>query len=63
MLAKKLKEREEREAKAFEERRLAELNKTPEEKMKDKLLAQKLSEESDLEIAKDTFSECCKLYY
>lgn len=52
-LAKKLKEKDE----AAEAKRLAaaEAAKTPEEKLSDKLLAQKLAQESDLEVAKDTF--------
>lgn len=55
-LSKKLKEKEEQAAKAAEAKRLAALaEKTPEEIMADKLLAQKLSEESDFEVAKDTF--------
>jgi len=41
----------------MERRRLEEENKTPEEKMRDKLRAQKLAEESDLEVAKEMFSE------
>lgn len=56
-LAKKLKEKEEAAAKAAEAKRLAaiEAAKTPDEKLADKLLAQKLAQESDLEVAKDTF--------
>ncbi|XP_039271209.2 eukaryotic translation initiation factor 3 subunit J-like isoform X1 [Styela clava] len=55
-LSKKLKEKEEQAARAAEAKRLAALaEKTPEEIMADKLMAQKLSEESDFEVAKDTF--------
>lgn len=56
--AKKLKEKEDAAAKAAEARRLAaEEAKTPEEKLADKLNAQKLAQESDLEVAKDTFGK------
>ena len=51
-LQQKLKEKEAQRIKEAEERRLKEENKTPEEKMADRLLAQKLAEESELEIVK-----------
>lgn len=58
-LAKKLKEKEEAAVRAAEEKRAAaaEAAKTPEEKLADKLRAQQLAQESDLEVAKDTFGE------
>ena len=56
-LRQKLKEKEAQKLKEAEERRLKEENKTPEEKMADRLLAQKLAEESELEIVKGQFSK------
>uniref|UniRef100_H2YIB5 Eukaryotic translation initiation factor 3 subunit J n=1 Tax=Ciona savignyi TaxID=51511 RepID=H2YIB5_CIOSA len=55
-LQMKLKEKEEEQRRLAEERRLEEEKKSPEEKMKEKLLAQKLSEESDLAMTQELFS-------
>lgn len=36
---------------------------TPEEELAEKLKLKKLQEDSDLELAKDVFGECCLYYY
>ena len=58
-MQQKLKEKEAQRIKEAEERRIREENKTEEEKLADRLLAQKLSEESELEIVKGQFSMLC----
>nr|XP_026693408.1 eukaryotic translation initiation factor 3 subunit J-A-like [Ciona intestinalis] len=56
-LQMKLKEKEEEKKREAERRRQEEEEKTPEEKMRDKLLAQKLAEESDMAMTKELFTK------